>query len=132
VVFLDSLNIPYSVDPIDKRTTSGWGSKQEWQGVTLFDDDDPNTAHFAITSSEGMVRGNGDRVGSYRVDGGWTRYGYRSRYKTEYAQNGNWRMEGDLEVIHISDNLKPFLKEGPINLTQVRNAIKKFLKSIGK
>ena len=134
VVFLDSLNIPYSVDPIDKRTTSGWGgSKQEWQGVTLFDDDDPNTAHFAITSSEGMVRGNGDRVGSYRVDGGgWTRYGYRSRYKAEYAQNGNWRMEGDLEVIHISDNLKPFLKEGPINLTQVRNAIKKFLKSIGK
>ena len=134
VVFLDSLNIPYSVDPIDKRTTGGWsGSKQEWQGVTLFDDDDPNTAHFAITSSEGMVRGNGDRVGSYRVNGGgWTRYGYRSRYKAEYAQNGNWRMEGDLEVIHISDNLKPFLKEGPINLTQVRNAIKKFLKSIGK
>jgi hypothetical protein len=41
-------------------------------------------------------------------------------------------MEGDLEVIHISDNLKPFMKEGPINLTQVRNAIKKFLKSIGK
>ena len=87
MVFLDSLNIPYSVDPIDKRTTGGLsGSKQEWQGVTLFDDDDPNTAHFAITSSEGMVRGNGDRVGSYPVNGGgWTRYGYRSRYKAEYA-----------------------------------------------
>ena len=130
VIFLDSLNIPYEVEPIDSRITDRWSNPQAWQGVTLFDDDDPNTAHFAITSSEGATRGHGDRTGSTRITGGWSRGRYRSVYAPEYAENGNWRMEGELEITHISDNLLPFIQEGPINLTKLRTAIQKFLKSL--
>lgn len=130
VIFLDSLNIPYEVEPIDSRITNRWSNPQAWQGVTLFDDDDPNTAHFAITSSDGVSRGHGTRTGSVRIDGGWSRGRYRSRYAPEYAENGNWRMEGELEITHISDNLLPFIQEGPINLTKLRTAIQKFLKSL--
>lgn len=130
VIFLDSLNIPYEVEPIDSRITDRWTNPQAWQGVTLFDDDDPNTAHFAITSSEGAARGHGTRTGSTRITGGWHNGRYRSVYAPEYAENGNWRMEGELEITHISDNLLPFIQEGPINLTKLRTAIQKFLKSL--
>lgn len=138
VTFLDSLDkIKYSVDPISAHITRNWShsSNDVWQGVTLYDLNNNEIGHFAITSSNGAIKGNGDIVGRYRIGGGWRtgKYGqpiYRSDYAPEYAHNGNWRMEGSLQLYKISDSMKPFLSEGDIDLTKLRVLIKKFLKSI--